>query len=838
MDKQSGFLTHYLVSGPRISHFDGHANRSQNGIQYEQYLRSLVADRNQELPVRAEDIALGKESKLGEPWQYLYPCSGLVNFSHFALTLGKVELLASTVLHADEDMDAAALLWTYAAVDVWLNGEKTASVQEPVYKPIGKTAITLRLRKGENILVVSMQNLAVRDSRSICGIQLLEGLDKLTAGVPDAEAAAPFLNLDRWLSDIGYRDGQLLLPPDPPCRVFLAYGDEAEGGQEITDITSPGSKEAGINEASTDAAGTNDAGYNKAGDNGAVIEESVPFQIHDGAPLVVVYGVIGERKLSRKIELLHNQRPVYREGADRETVKSELFNELAQIGAGEAFQPLRFGLFYVLVRWNLGLNAPCDEQHIARALGQIEQREDCSDFLLAGLLRLMAQHELPEALEQRAERAILSYRYWMTEEGSDAMCFWSENHALMFYICAYMAGKKYRDRRFDRSRRSGQEVEAVALGKIREWLEDVERWGFEEFLSADYMCVTMGALLNVADYMDEPESSQAMALIDSMLAAFARHTFRGSIIAPQARIYRSVILPFTQAAQSLMHLLEPKTPAGNSEWLVFLMNSRYHLPYSVSELMDAPLETAYRTGNAWVKLNKQNRYMLTSVQSPRWDEPQVFWDNISFDEGADVESNDYVKSFNERFHGTTRFEPGVYGYQQHMWYAALDNDTVIFSNHPGELADEGGMRPGYWYGNGIMPAIRQEGSVLGAIYEIADDHPVAFTHLFFPEDKLDGFERDGHWLFGHKDGGYVGIWCSEGLTPHDDLLFYCEYRAYNRLSAYYCKLGSREEHGGFNAFREACLSLAPQFNPRTLMLEASDGYSLTFIRHTNKTQYV
>lgn len=838
MDKQSGFLTHYLVSGPRISHFEGHANRGQNGIQYEQYLRSLVADRNQDLPVRTEDIALGKTSKLGGPWEYLYPCSGFVNFSHFALTLGKVELLASTVLYTEEDMDVAALLWTYAAVDVWLNGEKAVSVQEPVYKPIGKTAMKLRLRRGENVLVVSLQNLAVRDTRTIFGIQLLEGLDKVTAGVPDGEAAAPFLHLDRWLSGLGLKDGQLLLPRNPPCRVFLAYGEEAEGGQELTDIIGAGGVTLDGVAPDGDGAVPDKAALDEAAPDEAAGSESVAIEIDGSATFAVVYGVIGEKKLSRKIELLQNQHPIYRDGSDHETVKNELFRELAQIGSGAEFKPLRFGLFYVLARWNLGLSAPCDEQHIGRALGQIEQREDCSDFFLAGLLRLMAQHRLPEELEQRAERAILNYRYWMTEEGSDAMCFWSENHALMFYICAYMAGKKYPDRHFARSGRSGIEAQAVALGKIREWLEDVERWGFEEFLSADYMCVTLGALLNVVDYMDEAESNRATALIDSMLKAFARHTFKGSIIAPQARIYRSVILPFTQAAQSLMHLLNPETPAGNSEWLVFLMNSRYRLPYSASELMDKPLTEAYRTGNAWVKLNKQERYMLTSVQSPRWDESQVFWDNISFDEDADVESGDYVKSFNERFHGTTRFEPGVYGYQQHMWYAALDNDTVIYSNHPGELADDGGMRPGYWYGNGIMPAIRQEGSTLVAIYEIADDHPVAFTHLFFPEDKLDGFEREGHWLFGHKDGGYIGIWCSEGLTPHDDRLFHCEYRAYNRLSAYYCKLGSREEYGDFNAFREACLGLAPQFDRRTMVLKASDGYNLAFVRCTNKTQYV
>lgn len=450
----------------------------------------------------------------------------------------------------------------------------------------------------------------------------------------------------------------------------------------------------------------------------------------------------------------------------------------------------------------------------------------------------MQFHSLPAPLAYRAEQAILNYRYWMTESGSDGMCFWSENHALMFYICAYMAGKQYPNQIFPRSGRTGEEASLVAKDRIQQWLGDIEEYGFEEFLSADYMCVTLGALLNVVDYMEEEESGRAARLIDSMLRSFACHTFRGSIIAPQARIYRSVILPFTQSAQSLISLLNIQAPMGNSEWMVFLMNSKYQLPYSLVDLMNEPLEMEYQTGNAWVKLKKQKDYMLTSVQSPRLDEHPVYWENISFDDSADIESNDYIKSFNERFHGTSRFEPGVYGYQQHLWYAALDNDTVVFTNHPGEMTDDGGMRPGYWYGNGILPAIKQQGNLLGAIYDIGEDHPIAFTHLFFPTCKFDVVSQEGSWLFGQKDGGYVAIWSSDEMVPHNDRLFECEYRVYGNQTAYLCQVGSREEFGSLNDFIYYCKQLFPVFDLPELKLSTSSGYELIFDRCENQTQYV
>lgn len=799
MEGRSGFITHYLLSGPRFTDFIvDHADKNQ--IRYEQYLRSIVADR--ELPAPSGDIAIGDLSELGLPWTYYYPGTGFVNISQFSVTPQKVELLAASGLAVEEDIEVRANLWTYAAVDVWLNGERVGSVNEPVYKPMKKQEMKLSLKKGINTLLIRMQNLAVRDTRNIFGIQLLDRLDSISAALPDADNAKPYLALDRWLSGIELEGNRLCFPADAPCCVYLTYGDAEDSEQRM------------------------DVGGQRYAD------------IPASAVMAVVSGEAGEVKLMRKIELLHNKKPVYREAARAADIQSAMFEELAETGSQKAFQPLRFGLFYVLARWNLGRSAEHDEAHIGEALDRIARREDCSDFFLAGLLRLMQSHSLPEALASKAEQVILDYRYWMTEEGSDGMCFWSENHALMFYICAYMAGKQYPDRLFPRSGRTGAEVSETARERIRQWLEDVEEYGFEEFLSTDYMCVTLGALLNVVDYMNEEESDRAAGLVDSMLSLFASHTFRGSIIAPQARIYRSVILPFTQSAQALIHLMNAEAPAGNNEWMVFLMNSKYRMPSHLTSRMNEPLELEYQTGNAWIKLEKQQDYMLTSVQSPRYDEKAAYWDNISFDDSADIESNAYIKSFNERFHGTSRFEPGVFGYQQHMWYAALDNDTVLFTNHPGEMADDGGMRPGYWYGNGIMPAVKQQGNMLGAVYQIGDDHPIAFTHLYFPVSKFDVVSGEGQWLFGQKDGGYAAIWCSEKLVPHNDRLFNCEFRAYGSETAYICQLGSRTEFESLEQFKGYCRELAPAFDRSNLKLTASNGYELTFIRHDNKSQYV
>lgn len=802
------FIPYYLISGPRMTEWKDDTT-DKNQLRYEKHLRSLVAERG--LPAPRGDIRVGEPSELGKPWEVYRTAGGFVNIPMFSRTPHKVELLAAAILTAEEELAVSVHIWTYTAADVWLNGRLAVSAGEPVYKPIRRLEAQLELQPGQNLLLIRLQNLAVRDTRNIIGVELPEQAEKVRFQLPDEEHARPLMELDRWLDELSLERGRLLLPPGAPCGIWLAYEEEGVPSGEAVSIT-------GL--------------------------EGV--DLRSDRSMAVVYGEVQGVRRTRRIELLHNKRPEVPEPAGRSAVAEDgsgeharrMFEELAGLGAEEEYHPLRFGLFHVLARRLLGRSGPCDMQHLKTALGQIERREDCSDFFLAGLLRMMEFGLLPDELSEAAERAILDYRYWMTEEGSDGMCFWSENHALMFYVCAYMAGRRFPDKRFARSGRTGAEVSAVALDRVRQWLEDVEEYGFEEFLSGDYMCVTFGALLNAADFMEKPEAERAAGLLDLMLHQIAAHAYCGTMIAPQGRVYRSVILPFTQPVQALIHLANPDAPYGNSEWIVFFMKSRYRLPGGLIPLMEEEQDTEYQTGNAWVRLVKKKNYLLTSVQSPRHDPHPRYWENVMLEPGVDMDSNAFVKSLNESFHGTTRFEPGVYGYQQHMWTAALDGETVIFANHPGEAADDGGMRPGYWYGNGIMPAVRQQGSMLGAVYAIGEHHPIGFTHLFFPREKLDRTEERDGWLFGQKGRGYVGIWCSSPFIPHQDRLFHCEARVYARRAAYLCQCGSAEEHGNLESFMAHCQGLAPEFDEAALRLTAAGGYELQYVARDNETQYI
>jgi len=807
--EESGFITNYLISGPRLREFtDDKIDKEQ--LRYEKYLRSIIAEKCDIMP--SEKIRIGAISSIGMEWKYYYSSGNwFVDVSDFYSVLKKIDLLAAVNICVEEDMEVPAYLWTYGAVDIWLNTEHICCVQNPVYKPIFQKNMTLTLKKGENLLYIKMQNLGVRDTRNIFGIQILENINKIKILLPDAENAKPFVELARWLSNIQLKDNILNFNGLAPCDVYLIYDSRK------IDLTKVEERFEKIN-----------------------ITGKTSVLLKLGEAHIIVQGVINGQKLTRKIEVVEEVKPQYiAQKVSVEENKELIYNRIADIVQMDRGEDVGFSMYNILARkyLNRGLGV-VDEKLFYETLSHIDKRIDCSDFLMCGLLRYMKNYTMEEKLFNRAKNVILNYRYWMDEKGSDGMCFWSENHALMFYSCAMIAGELYPDEYFTRFEGTGKKLFEVGRGKVVQWLTDIEDEGYEEFLSAGYMCVTFVALLNVVDFGDEELSGRAGKLQDLLLQELSLQTFKGSVIAPQGRVYRDVIYPYTQGVQALLNMIDPTVPYSISELLIFMATSKYQIPEGLVRLMNTPVKKEYSTGNALIKINKTKNYIMTSVQSPREDKSPHMWDNISLNKNVDTTTYSYIKSINEKFHGTTHFEPGVYGYQQHMWSVALDIDNVVFTNHPGGTFDGSSMRPGYWYGNGIMPAVKQQGNVIGCVYIIPNNYPIHFTHLHWKKVMFDQISKNGKWIYGDKNGSYVAVWCSEVMNPINDEMFDSEYRAYADETAYICYCSSKGECGSFEAFKEQCQTINPCFDKNTLTLTTTGDFTLHYKKMENITQFI
>ncbi|WP_066718828.1 hypothetical protein [Clostridium sp. Marseille-P299] len=805
---KAGFITNYLVSGPKETDFLNNET-DDNQLRYEQYLRTIVADQN--VCLSEGEIQLGKDSSLGMPWRYYYHYGNwFVDESTFYSTLQKVELDAVTRIDVVQDLKVEAIIWSYAAIDVWCNQARICNMHSPVYKPIQKVKTVLDLKKGSNQIYIKLQTLGVRDTRTLFGIQILNHQNQIQISLPDQKHTDELIHAEQWLNSIQIKDSTMTFHNKAPQGAWLAYDSQSPDFAQVN---------------------TRKEWIEISGQDKITLDENKPG-------VILVRITIGDTVLTRKVENILAQKPVYGSIGSYEENRIEILKRIAKAESLSRGDKFGFSISNILARKYLGMDTKKDRDLLLETLNQIESRFDCSDFLVCGLVRYLKNYEVDDELYKRAKDVLLNWRYWMNQNGSDAMCFWSENHSLMFYACAMQVGEMFPQDYFKRANMTGLQLSQFGREKVLAWLDDVETNGFEEFLSTVYMCVTFAALLNVIDYSDLEISNRATKVTDRLLEMLCQHTYDGCVIAPMGRVYREVIHPFAQGAQALMNLINPEVPYTFGEgWLGFYASSKYKIPERLISLMDQPLEITYTTGNALIHLNKSEDYCLTSVQSPVLDENFKRWENLTLNPDADPTTCEYTKSLNERFHGTTCFEPGVYGYQQHMWYAALDKETDVFTNHPGGTCDSSSMRPGFWFGNGVMPAIMQNHNKIGIVYHIPEEHPIHFTHVYFPTPKFEEIKIEEHWLFGKKKHGYVAIWCNQTMESENDQVFGCEYRTYGDDIAYFCICGSDKDFATMEEFKIYAKEQNPKFDVVGRRLKAED-VEVTFIKSNDRTQYI
>src|SRR5262249_15267030 len=126
--------------------------------------------------------------------------------------------------------------------------------------------------------------------------------------------------------------------------------------------------------------------------------------------------------------------------------------------------------------------------------------------------------------------------------------------------------------------------------------------------------------------------------------------------------------------------------------------------------------------------------------------------------------------------------------------------------------------PGYWAGNSTFPRQTQNSNMLMQIFSIPKNHPIQFTHAYWPSKAFDEEQERVHWVFGRKNKGYIALWCSAKLERHDDVLTNTEMRAYGGEMAWFCICSGESKSRDFNSFVSSCDRLNPDFNANALTL--------------------
>lgn len=546
-----GFIRHYLYTGRKESEFSCDVQET-NQLRSEKKMRELAARHDPLTP--PADLRLGGESPLGLPWKYYYSHGNIfLDDPAFYEELCRVEMHAATGLELAAPARISLRLWSYAAVDLWVDGAPACTLEHPVYKPIQYRDFTLDLSAGQHLLYLRLENLGVRDTRIAFAVQITQGADLVRVTLPDADHCAPYEAAAALLDSARVQGGRLTLRAPLPAGSRLRYD------RGIGDFRRQ--KERFL---LRDAAGCTEL----------PLEDYVAFTLE--IP-------VGDTVLSRPLERAELRRPVYL-APDVTDHRRYQLEQIAAIASETRSATDGFALFPMLARKYLGMNPDSDHEELRTTLRQIERRMDCADFMTTALIRLQREYGIPADLEEEMKRVLLNFRYWMDEPGQDGMCFWSENHTLMFFETAYFFGGLYPDEVFVRSGRTGRQLRDTARMRIREWLTDVCETGFDEFNSSVYSPLTLAALLNIVDYAEPDLAAMARTACDEMLRTAARHCFQGILAAPMGRVYRGIIAPWEESMQAMLNWLFPAAPYATCPSLSFWATTRYIPPADLEEI--------------------------------------------------------------------------------------------------------------------------------------------------------------------------------------------------------------------------------------------------------------
>ena len=463
-------------------------------------------------------------------------------------------------------------------------------------------------------------------------------------------------------------------------------------------------------------------------------------------------------------------------------------------------------LYAEIAKLQLGKWEDVDQNLVLATIESINQRGDCSDFYLVGLLGAVARHgakdEFPDALRASIEECVLGFKYWLDEPGVDAMCYTTENHSILFHTCEILAGQLYPDAIFSNTGRTGrwhrEKGERLALA----WLATRGATGFWEWDSNCYFEEDLLALSHLASLAEtERVMELASVVMDKTFFTMAINSYKGVFGSTHGRTYG----PMIKSGK-----LEPTSAICRLMWgqgiynqhlrgMVALACSEYDFPLMIADIATQPVDEV-------------------------WDRER----HVISDAGDEVNKVTY-KTPDYMLASAQDFRPGQKGYQQHIWQATLGPDAVVFVNHPPCVSEDGAHRPNFWAGNYVLPRVAQWKDTLIALHDLPEDDWLGFTHAHFPVYAFDGYVIRGDWAFARKGEGYVALGASQGLSlvKHGPAA-YRELRSPGRQNVWVCQMGRAAVDGDFDAFQDRVLGLTFDVEGLAVQFETLRGEMLSF----------
>jgi len=794
-----GYIHNWLVLGPQA--IEVKELERFSGPQYKLQIAQHFFQPEMGLPGNPIEYGSVKYEEFTGNWQYVRTRHDhLVDLSVFHHITHYLRAWAYTEIASPAEQEVTFILTTNGPADIWINDQHVHR-QEHFYHQIpNRVSFQTSLKSGINPLMVRFEEVAAREcpysmALQLVGFQPKQGAEDKVVRIPTG-APDPLRRMKLELLFEACHIRQDVFTRLEEMFIYLPEGPAAWTEFTIRMQTPEGSIYGELTR-------------NQRMENPQTF--GFTYQIPEGSYQFLFMPTLQE----------------YYEGNVRVTRAREFF------AANNTFSTQPYGTYAVrrteglkdaarrknnvfseIAKMELGTWSKVNEKMVLDTIDGINRRRDCSDFYLCGLLGVLYRYankdNFPAALRQPLEDCVVNFKYWHDEPGSDAMCYTTENHSILFHTCEVLAGQLYPERIFSNTNQPGtwhkEKGERLAL----EWLHNRANSGFKEWDSNTYFEEDTLALSTLVSLADNPQVYELAALVmDKMFFTTAVNSFKGVFGSTHGRSYTPYIKTGYREGTSGVTRLLWGMGVFNDRMLgtVGLACSSYELPPIIAAIAADQPEA------------------LWSKEQHTGDE-QDFRNSGSAGTGVNkvtYKTPDYMLCSAQDWH------PGEFGYQQHIWQATLSPEVTIFTSHPSCASEDSSHRPNYWHGNVTMPRVAQYKDVLLALYNFAEDDWMGFTHAYFPVNSMQAYEIRDRWAFGKVGDGYVALTAANGLDfqKRGDNA-YRDLRSPGTPNAWLCQMGRAALDGSFEDFMEKVLALPVKLKGTQAELTTLRGDHLSF----------
>lgn len=795
---EKGYIDNWLLAGPQVipvpdlERFAGEDLKLQIARHYYEEDSGITQ------PPREWDPPFSIGDETFRWWYTRCREDHFIDLSTFYHTCHYLRAWAYAEVKCPEACDVTLILTTHGPADLWLNDQHIHRQEHFHHQDPHSVSFPATFQEGQNKILVRFEEVAVRECPYAMALQIV-GLpsEGVMVMLPTPiEAIARRQTLERVI-EAAYLDRYLYTKYDEiTVRWPDDMGTSATVGLRFQDLQGRISAEAWPT--------------GRASASQTLVKG---LQALDGLYQVLVMPhpeeyYVGNQRVRKRINLEIVNNPYSQ-------TPYGTYEQRCQYALEHAAQRWRHDLFSEIAKMELGRWKFVESDVIMEAIEAINKRQDCSDFYMVGLLGMMYRYlddpAFPEELKEPLEKCVLNFKYWMDEPGEDAMCYWSENHQILFHTCEILAGQLYPDRTFANTGQTGQWHREKGERMALSWLRKRATGGFREWDSNCYFEQDLLALSHLVDLAENPEVWElATTVMDKMLFTIALNSYQGAFGSTHGRTYAS----YVKSARA-----ESTAGIGQLMWGMGVFNN--HIMGIVG------LACAKRYG-----LPTVIEYIARSLPEEMWNrerhggELEEWCDRATGSwevNKVTYKTPDYMLCSAQDYH------PGEKGYQQHIWQATMGPDAVVFVTHPPCISEENSRRPNFWCGNYILPRVAQWRDVLIAIHNLPPDDWMGFTHAYFPIHAFDEHElRDG-WAFARKGDGYLALTAAQGFTLiKQGQSAYRELRSYGLQNVWLCHMGRAAQDGDFGEFQEKILALDVAFEGLSVRCQTLRGETLAF----------